>query len=515
MFTACQSQGGDALQTSEPTLTNAGALAVVPRPPILGITDGAATGQVVIQYGEGITPDTALATGRTYGLSLTGGPLMTGPMRAGRYTYEFPQASIDAISPTNAILYLPGVTTAAERRQFLTDNHLGFLRRLRPDDGFIVATVKLPPADLHPRLLDPVLGKFQIALPTGLSMQSVLEWAKQGNLRLISYTPETGATLVHPNSWQPPVVRPTRLYPRSAAPAIQSPLAGLSLLYVQFTSNVTSSSITAIAQGLGLGVVSVTAGGLATLSLQRSRTKAEIQLLSDIASVQCVSTSQNACAVTGGAAAAASQAPMVQPLGQPTELTAAVRDGVLELSWNPASGATAYAIFQAQAAGGPFELVAMVAGQQHTQLPVMDVLPAGTPSFFEVLALRPCAQPGDSAACDSVSPALSGTGAPSVSWTNPAPVAAPATASPDPSASPALAAPPPAQTVGGPGPLPAPAALVASADDGHVALTWAAVAGASMYRVYRSASGGPFLYVAQTSGLTFTDVGGAVGKSYA
>ena len=97
----------------------------------------------------------------------------------------------------------------------------------------------------------------------------------------------------------------------------------------------------AIARGLGLGVEASSPANLATFSVDPSRMKAEIQLLSDMASVECVSTNPDPCNQPSSSASSSAAAPRAQALGQPTNLAAQVWDGTLTLSWSAAAGATA------------------------------------------------------------------------------------------------------------------------------------------------------------------------------
>ena len=68
-----------------------------------------------------------------------------------------------------------------------------------------------------------------------------------------------------------------------------------------------------------------------------------------------------------------------------------------------------------------------------------------------------------------------------------------------------------------PGPPPAPTGLAAVAGDGHISLTWNAVAGADSYNVKRSVSGGTLEVIATTNtpGYTDTDVTNEVTYDYA
>ena len=463
--------------------------------------------------------------------------MITGPLASGRYSFQTAQAVISAQTPTTAIVIFPRFTQHADRMAFMADNKLHFLRWLRSDDpAYGIALVKLPSANLQPMLLDPVEGRFQITLPQELTVESVSVWAAQNELQLISYAPDTGIAIVRPKSWQPPAsVAPiSYTYPRSTMPAPPQTMPAGPLLYVQFAPDMTATAVNDAARGLSMGLVSISAGNLAILSVDPARVKAEVQLLSDMATVQCVSTAPNPCAQIVAGTSAAASTPSLQQFGQPSALTAQVINGVLRLDWTAASGATGYAIFAGTSRSGPFQLSAVIAGQQHTSFDVFQVSAPGSTVYYQVLALHACASGGDSSTCDAFPIATSGQG-PVMSWTNPIPIAAqpapspspatsnPGAASPAPATSPAPSpspAPPPAapapptQTQSGAAPLAAPAALTTNPADGHVLITWASVPGANGYRLYRSLAGGAVLYIAQTSQLSFTDVAGATGASY-
>jgi RHS repeat-associated protein len=522
-LTACQSGSDSTLdatgQTGGRTPVSNHASLTIPHPPILNVFEGPSSGEIDIQFGAGVTPAIALASGHEFGLQLVGGPMISGPLPSGMFAYTAPQPSVEAVTPTTALVYFPDFTKAVDRRSFLVGNHLQVLRWFRPDNGFELASVKLPPSNLHPQLLDPVHGLFQISLPGGLTTQSVIAWAIQAGLKLISYTATTGVTVVRPATWLPPVRPAVRTYPRPATHSTPVPAAVNSPLYTQFDANVASSQIKSIASGLGLTIVGVSASNLVTFSVTPGRVKAEIQLLSDLAGVQCVNASPTACMSVSAAPATASS-PVMQSFAQPAQLNAQLQGGILRLSWRAASGASAYGLFAATAANGPYALMAVVAGQNHTSLDVFELTPPGQTAYYFVEALRPCTTPTDSPFCDQAPLAASGSSGASTSWSNPPPVTPPTpnTGTTDPTASPAptpSAEPaPPAQTIAGPTPQLAPSALEAVAADGHVILTWAPVTGAASYRIYRAVGGEAVLYIGQTSSLTLTDVMGTAGIGY-
>ena len=377
---------------------------------------------------------------------------------------------------------------------FLAQNQLHLRRWLRSDDQDIaIAEVKLPPSNLHPLLVDRMLGNFRITLPSGLTQQSVLQCAISNGLRVINYLADSGVAIVRPLTWRPPIAPPVRVYAARRRPAAP---AG-ALLYVQFATSMSTPAINSIVQGLSLGVVSISQNGLAVLSVGASRVKAEIQLLSDIASVQCVSTLPRPCTQIIRAGAGSAAPPQMQQFGQPTSVSARVVDGVLELDWASASGATAYAVFAAPGADGPFTLVAVIAGQQRSAFQAFDLAAPGATTYFHVVALHPCSRAGESSACDAAATVLSGGNGAQAAWTNATDAAGTA-----------------AQTRAASAPLSAPSSVSVAAADGHVVLAWAPVTGAVAYRLYRAIGAGAALNIAQTTALSFTDVGGVTGVAY-
>ena len=438
LFTACQSPGDSSFAATSQSVQPTYKLTTNPPPPILTVKEGISPGQVLIRFGDGATPASVRAIGHDYGLELSDWPLMRGPLAAGSYGFQTTQAVIEPVTPTTAIVLFPSFTKASDRRTFLQDNQLRLIRWLRPDDGYVLATVKLPPANLHPELIDPIEGRFRIELPAGLTEQSVIEWAAQNALQAISYMQDTGTTIVHPNSWTPPLqpIAPAR--PQATAPPPPEPPQ--SFLYVQFAATTSSDAVASIARGLGVGFVNLTSGGLALFSVDPARVKAEIQLLSDMAIVQCVATSPAGCAAITSGTGAAPSSPSYQQLAQPVALAVRVVDGALELDWAAAAGATAYAIFESSSASGPYQLSAVVAGQQHTAFQAFEVTPLGGSTYYQVVALHPCSQAAP--ACDASAIVYLGASGASAIWTNPAPAQqpppqpAPVTASPTPQPSP-------------------------------------------------------------------------------
>lgn len=542
---ACQSVGDGSI----PITAHLAPIAYMPSltvdPPVLGVRQTAKQGELVLQFGPGTSTATAAAMGRRYGLELTGGPLRSGPMAPGLFTFTTPQADVVAVSPTTADVYFPTFLSSSDRHTYLTDHNLRLIRWVPIDDGRI-ALVRLPASQQRPTLIDPMQGLFHVALPAGLDQASVLQWAKTGAMRLIRYDPATGSTLVRPSALRPVMPSAYTLPARRA-----NPTASLSRLYVQFTTGVSVDTEVAVAKRLGLVVISVGSANMAVLGGSRSTTNAAIQLLSDNPSVQCVRTSPNPCAISATPAGATSAAPPTY--AQPSSVSISVVDGLLVVRWPAATGATAYAIFRTSSHAAPYELVAIVGGHAHDSYVESDQTAPGATVYYQIVALHPCTDVTDSSTCDVAVVSFGTPGAISAAWTNPvmqsaaapAPTVEPApTATPDPQASPspnttdqvtdpaatlvapavdpspvAVAAPPeppqpPAQTRVGPVPLGAPAGVSAAASDGHVTLDWQAVPGSASYRVYRSSGSGGAVYLATTSDTSFTDTSGAVNAAY-
>jgi len=162
------------------------------------------------------------------------------------------------------------------------------------------------------------------------------------------------------------------------------------------------------------------------------------------------------------------------------------------LSWQPAPGATAYAVFRATADTRPYAFVGRVAAGGGGTLAFLDPTAPAEPSVYRVAALHACTTAGETG-CDVASPVFDPTYAtPALTVTRPQLVAP---------GSPAAF-------------LAAPASPTAAADDGHVTISWAAVPGASTYRVYRGAAGANTALVATTSQVSWIDTGGTAGLSY-
>jgi RHS repeat-associated protein len=562
ILVACQSAGDGSIQPAIQVSLPPPTQLLAPDSSILNVLQTADSGKVILQFHSGTSAATASAAGRRYGLDMIGGPLISGPLPSGRFIFEIPQIDIQASTPTTGRVYFPTFIKPSDRSTYLVQHHLRLIRWVRGMDDVIVAEVRLPAAPLNPTLLDPIAGLFQVALPVGLDLGSVIDWAKTLAMRVVSYDPLSGSTVVHPNSWHPVVPRPISYYPSPTTQYTPPPPAPAGTLYVQFATGISSDTIGTLATKLGLGVASIGPTNLAILSGDRVTTSAAIQLFSDNPNVQCIGLSANPCVGATAPVANATVASQAPSYGQPASVSVSLVDGMLEASWQAATGASAYAIFSSSSPGGAYRLVAIVAGQ--TSYAAFDQTAPGSSVYYQVVAVHPCTQSSDSGPCDVAVVPFGGQGTPAASWTNPVTLPAPVTQQPAPSpvpspvattqpdvapspsplasdpstptpspatsavaatppptapAPPAPSAPPvvaqaPQQTQLGPAPLAAPVGVEAAPADGHVTLSWQPVSGASAYRVYRSTGGGAAGYVATTSEVTFTDTGGAAGTSY-
>jgi RHS repeat-associated protein len=560
---ACQSACDGTIQTARQVAVLPDTPLLAPDTSILGVIQTANSGEVILQFSPETSAAAAQVVGHRYGLEMIGGPLTLGPLPSGRFMFQIPQVAVAATTPTTGRAYFPAFIKPSDRSAYLAQHHLQLIRWIRGMDDVVVAEVRLPAAPLNPTLLDPIAGLFEVALPLGLDLASVSDWAKTLAMRVVSYDPSSGSTIVHPDAWRAAVPRPIPYYssqrPQSTPPAA----APTGTVYVQFIPGVSADTMGALATKVGLAVTSIGAANLAVLTGDPANARAAIQLLSDNPSVQCVGVAANPCAGAPAPANPTTVVPATPTYGQPASVSASLVNGTLEVSWQAATGATAYAIFSTSSPGGPYQLVAIVAGHDHTSFASFAQIAPGSSVYYQVVAQHPCTQPIDGGTCDVAVVPFGGQGTPAAGWTNPiappvpvvpatvvvqtpapSPVASPAattqtgaTARPSPStlvappASPSPLAPvaptaattppappdvvpPPQQTQLGPGPALGPAGVGASAADGHVTVGWQPVAGASAYRVYRSTGGGAAVYLATTSEVMFTDTGGTVGSSY-
>jgi fibronectin type 3 domain-containing protein len=174
---------------------------------------------------------------------------------------------------------------------------------------------------------------------------------------------------------------------------------------------------------------------------------------------------RSATGVVKGPLSVQVQATPSAPPAVPTGLAATPGHGTIALAWNAVPGATCYHVKRSNSPKGPFETVASPDGPAWEDIGLAN----GIVCHYRVSADNAGGESADSA------PVLA------------SPVAPPAV----------------------------PTGLRAIPASGEVTLAWIPVAGASQYRVKRSASGdGPFAQVAQPAEAGYTDTGLANGTAY-
>ncbi|HTV41152.1 MAG TPA: immunoglobulin domain-containing protein [Candidatus Sulfotelmatobacter sp.] len=150
----------------------------------------------------------------------------------------------------------------------------------------------------------------------------------------------------------------------------------------------------------------------------------------------------------------------------PCDFQAIAGNGQVTLSWAAPLGATGYNLQRATASGGPYTTIASLTATNDTDSSVTN----GTVYYYVVSALR------------------SGTESANSSQV---------------SATPALPAPAP------------PSGLTATPGNGQVVLTWTPSSGATNYEIEQSlTSGGPYTWIAATSGISYTNAGLTNGVAY-
>ena len=161
--------------------------------------------------------------------------------------------------------------------------------------------------------------------------------------------------------------------------------------------------------------------------------------------------------------AAPTQTPAV-----PGGLVAAAGNGQVSLLWTPSSGATSYNVKRSAANGGPFTQIAVPTSSAYTD----SGLTNETIYYYVVSAVNSAGESANSA---------------QVSATPAAPVQIPAV----------------------------PVAVVATAGNAQVSLTWAASSGATSYHVKRgTTSGGPYTQVGTPTSTSYNDSGLTNGTTY-
>jgi fibronectin type 3 domain-containing protein len=155
----------------------------------------------------------------------------------------------------------------------------------------------------------------------------------------------------------------------------------------------------------------------------------------------------------------------------PTNLTAVAGDTTVALAWNASGGATSYNVKRGTQSGGPYALIATVAGPAHFDTGLTN----GVLYSYIVTAVNSSGESTQSNQKSAQPFAGGGTGA----------------------------APPP------------PTNLTAIAGDAQVSLAWTGSTGATSYRVKRGTqSGGPYTLIATVPGTTHVDTGLTNGVLY-
>lgn len=152
----------------------------------------------------------------------------------------------------------------------------------------------------------------------------------------------------------------------------------------------------------------------------------------------------------------------------PVDITATASDAQIALSWSASANATSYVLERGETSGGPYTQIGTAPSASYTDAGLTN----GTAYYYVVIAVNGAGQSASSAEVAAT---------PDATTTVP----------------------------------PMPAAVVATAGDAQVGLTWTVSTGASSYQVKRaSAGGGPFSVIAAPTSAFYTDVGLANGTTY-
>src|SRR2546423_2506598 len=294
-----------------------------PAPPVppaqLKVEKGPADRQVAITFPAGTSAEVAQQAVRRFDLTLIGGDAATG-----RYLFSLPQVEITAAGPGQAIVYFPASATGAAMRGFVAEHHLSVFRWFHNvGEGLVWALVALPAPPASPSL--------RATLPAGLTWQLVANWARQHGVRLLSYNPITGSTVLAPAIpyrapayppafLSPPIVThahplpaPRPATPLPVKPPAQPVAVPTSSLYIGFAAAATDQDIRQISQKHSLQLTALGSTGLKLATVDASRAPVLRQLLSDLPQVACVADSQAACAATLSVAAPPATPPAAPP----------------------------------------------------------------------------------------------------------------------------------------------------------------------------------------------------------
>jgi len=473
---------------------------------------GPEPGTIVLQFSKPISQDAVAPVAAQLGMSI-----LSGDPVAGRFVLALPQAQVVPGPNHTARIFFPDMASQSDIVAYFARNHLALIAWKRDPYGGRSAIVRLP--TLAPRVIDARRGYFSVVLPV-TDRQTVDGWAAASGVRVISYDPNTGEAVVQPIGWRP------------IRPALDSTALLLNKLIQQALTNHAASTTTT--------QTSAGTPSNASQSFQAVAQDGHVDLTWH--------------AVTG---AMSYQIFRVESGGQPVLVGTTTVTTFTDTGGRPGTSYT-WKLVAVPAAGAqsvPPVTTAPTVWQASTSPPIITkITPSGTTLTGHV-QLQLDARTGDGAG--TVTWYLDGTagstslgaatvqrvdGEPlqwtsSLSWdsttvadgpyTLRAAVASGAGVSTTVSQqyrvqnAPTTGSSTTGTTTTGttttttsPSPSPAIQPFQVAATDGHVALGWATVAGATAYRIYRVESGGQPALVGTTTATTFTDTGGRVGTMY-
>src|SRR6266508_4303395 len=431
---------------------------------VLSATQGPGKDQIILRMSSPFVNEQVQGIADRFGLDL-----VTSYPAFGTYVLNLPQITVDVKSNQAATVYFPKIATWQQIKSYIVDNGLTLIpSRYRPDDGGWFINVRLPQIQAQP--IDKYAGLWRVTLPGHPSLERVTQWATSKGFAVVRFDSQTGTAVLRGH----PVPRP--------------------------------------------------------------RTIDTNQILSLLRNLIHAQTTPQLFAPTG----------------------LAVTPGTAHLTWRAAAGASAYAIWRSTAANGPWVLVGRVSAAVTPKAFTDTTAPTGL-LYYRVTSLRRCTGT-PTLDCDNQSPlvldprystplaitTIPATGSGSTSSTDTSTTTNTDTTSGSGSTSgtgttdtttsgsgttttttttdsttgqtgtdgtsstsgtDGTTTTPPAEVVTAPAPEVAPV-------DGHVIVSWPAVAGATSYRVYRTAAGGEPVLVATTTSTHITDVGGTVGAVY-
>jgi len=317
---------GLGLSLQQPQSHASGAPAKPPPPMQLKVEKGPTDGEVAITFPAGTTAEVAQDAVSRFDLTLISGEASTG-----RYLFSLPQVEIFAAGAGRAVVYFPHSASRATMLRFLADSQLPVIRWYHNRaEELVWALVVLPP---------PPTPTLQAKLPSGLPWPLVANWARQHGLRLVSYNPLTGTTVMAPAiPYQAPTYPPAFLTPPvvthahpSPAPRPAQPLpvtpptpviaVATTPIYIGFAATASDYDIQQISDKYNLQLTALGTTGLKLAMVDATRAVALGQLLSDLPQVSCVGSSQAACSAIPPATMTA--APPTTPAAPPTTPAAA------------------------------------------------------------------------------------------------------------------------------------------------------------------------------------------------